>query len=315
MAKYKVGDKVRVITNGERNKRYYMEDRREHNTMVPKMLEFCGKVVTIKDVDAQYHIEECGYGWVDEMFEGLAEETPREFKVGDRVKVNENGLCGWEVLREYDVDLGTVVVYNNKDSIGIEFDKHFGGHNCGVKNCKDGHGWWLTDREIELVKEEPKAEPTPTPVVNVNVTVNLYENACWYCRKGGLVDLYLAGAMGICPSCGRVCNNTFPTKPKKESIVIEFKPSKPKENKPLTNDEYQALPVGTKVYVVWRWDLEKNCKTTPKWDISGWGVKKGDKCEWKKSNGGITTQSNCDYDRCFDAYLEEPERPEPTLPF
>lgn len=246
MAKYKVGDKVRVITNGERYKTYWMEGKSGRNSMVETMLEFGGKVVTItKASNTGYSVSECpGWGWVDEMFEGLAEETPREFKVGDRVKCIE---ANWGSLKVG--DLGTIVYYEDENNIGVEFDKPNGGHDAGGTG-KDGHCWYVTHLEIELIKEEPKAEPIPTPVVNVNVTVNLYENACWYCRKGGLVDLYLAGAMGICPSCGRVCNNTTPTKPKKESIVIEFKPRK--ENKPLTKAELEALPNGAKIYTVIR---------------------------------------------------------------
>ena len=222
-------------------------------------------------------------------------ETPRKFKVGDRVRVNEVGLRGWEVLEKEGVDLGTVIVYKNKDSIGIEFDKNFGGHECGCG--KNGHCWWLTDREIELVKEEPKEEPTPTPVVNVNVTVNLYENACWYCRKGGLVDLYLAGAMGICPSCGRVCNNTLLTTPKFNNNKHKEVP-KAKENKPLTTAELEALPDGTRVFVV---NLD-NGNEMLKHSMTCWRVKKGNQV--KRKTGFFLIHENGDG---FNAYLEMPE--------
>lgn len=227
------------------------------------------------------------------------EETPREFKVGDRVRITEEGYREWENLREKGVDLGTIIIYNNKFSIGIEFDKNFGGHDCGNKDCKYGHGFWLEDKDIELVKEEPKSEPTPTPVVNVNVTVNLYENACWYCRKGGLVDLYLAGAMGICPSCGRVCNNTVPTKPKKD-IVIEFKtPEKPKENKPLTTEELKALPKGTRVFSVW---LDGHKKPRPHDSRTCWRTVVEGGLDRKHGNVGFTSNGSSYY-----TYLEMPE--------
>lgn len=273
MAKFKTGDKV--IGNKLANK-YGITTEGWIGTVtrVPSKT-----VIEVQDEDgSDFRVDA-------ECFDLFGEETPREFKVGDRVKVNKIGLEAWGPLKTHNVDFGTVIVYINKDSIGIEFDKYFGGHDCG--SGKSGHCWWLTDREIELV----------------NVTVNLYENACWYCRKGGLVDLYLAGAMGICPSCGRVCNNTLPTKPKKESIVIEFKPKR--ENKPLTKAELEALPNGTKVYIVWRWDMQKNCKGKPRWDWSDWGVKDETGCRW----GSRHHQCNKNYDRCFDAYLEEPERP------
>ena len=206
MAKFKVGDKVRRI-----NCRNRWGDGRtlEVGTICTVVKVYPGGV----DVE----VDGINYdGNTSTNFE-LVEEEPREFKVGDRIRVNEKGLSNWPKLKLEGVDLGTVIDYRHRNDIGIQFDKKFGGHDCGG-NGEDGYCWWVAEDEIELVeeetKEEPKEEPTPTPVVNVNVTVNLYENACWYCRKGGLVDLYLAGAMGICPSCGRVCNDTTPT-PKK----------------------------------------------------------------------------------------------------
>ena len=181
MAKYKVGDKVRVISNGQCGVTYYMEDRTSHDCMVDKMIAWCGKVVTIKRADRNnYAIKEFGYNWTDEMFEGLAEEELK-FKVGDRVIASDN-------LGEYHEAPGTIIAIepNTTHPYRVKFDQN------GIR---------LWSKVHRLIEEEP------TPVVNINVTVNLYENACWYCRKGGLVDLYLDGAMGICPSCGRVCNN------------------------------------------------------------------------------------------------------------
>lgn len=289
MGKYNIGDKVRVRSDLEVGKVYGLMH------FVEDMADLRGKIVTIKsDTGISYGVKEYrAKYWTDEMFEGLVEETPREFKVGDRVKCT---LACWGSLKVG--DLGTVIP--NKPGHGdnlVEWDNECGGHNGGG-NGKDGHCWWVTDIEIELVEEEPKAEPTPTPVVNVNVTVNLYENACWYCRKGGLVDLYLAGVMGICPSCGRVCNNTLPTKPKKESIVIEFKPKR--ENKPLTTEELEALPNGTKVFTVWNDD------------ITGEPSKTDNRTCWRtKYKGGLKRKSgDCGFrtnGRYYNAYLEMPD--------
>lgn len=268
MAKYKAGDKVVVRKDLNNDDKYWMDDKSDYWYADTSMLNFADKIVTISKVNVTYYLVEetdSDAYWTDEMFEGLAEEaTPREFKVGDRVRVLKE--C-WGSLKVG--DLGTVIVVDEY-SIGVEFDKSCGGHDCGCG--KNGHCWWIEPDTIELIKEKPKSEstykvrcvgynkseknftigkvyevknntitndngfifrdsgnviewlkpwynfevveeePTPTPVVNVNVTVNLYENACWYCRKGGLVDLYLAGVMCICPSCGRVCNNIIPTR-------------------------------------------------------------------------------------------------------
>ena len=234
-----------------------------------------------------------------------------KFKVGDRVRVNEKGKDNWDILEEKGVDFATVIHVRDNGHIGVEFDKHFGGHDCSGK-CKDGHGWWLRSEELELVKDEPKEELTPVPVININVTINNYDNACWYCRKGGIVDLYLEGAMGICPNCKRVCNDVRKgfTLTNTRRTIIEFKAPK-RKNEPLTAEEYEALPVGTKVFVVWKWDLHEDCKDEDKWELPGWGVKGKGRCEWTTEDGYKHGQGNRDYDRCFDVYLEEPERPIP----
>lgn len=286
MAKFKAGDMVRriITSNG-----WGDGTRLNVGDVV--------KVVSATETDLTVEINgKARSGNLPAYFE-LVEEAPKPtFKVGDRVRVTEIGLRNWNPLRDQGVDLGTVIVYNREDDIGVEFDKRFGGHDCGCG--KNGHCWWLTDREIELVKDEPKT--TPTPVTNINVTVNLYENACWYCRKGGLVDLYLAGAMGICPSCGRVCNNTsstlfIPTR----SGVIEVEPPK-RENKPLTTEELKALPDGTRVFTLWIHGDEE-LWTDPR---SCWREKRYNYL--KRDNGSCGFGTNGVY---YRAYLEEPERP------
>lgn len=275
MAKYKVGDKVRV--------RHDLEVGEDYGCMVflSSMSKMRGKVVRIKKWrGCSYEIEEHDDPfWTDEMFEGLAEETPK-FKVGDRVIATDN-------INMYKEAPGTI----------IEIDL---GRTSKYRVKFDANGIRLWSEVHRLIEEEPKEEPTPTPVVNVNVTVNLYENACWYCRKGGLVDLYLAGAMGICPSCGRVCNNTVPT-PKKESVVIEFKP---KENRPLTTEELKALPNGAKVFTVWCF------KGYDEWDsmYTTWRTKDGESLIWKtgKNRGSCSIGNN---GANYRTYLEEPKRP------
>lgn len=290
--KYKVGDKVRVKKNLEVGKQY--------GTMhlLSDMGRFRGKVVTINRVHEPitYGIE--GYDnefWTDEMFEGLAEETPIKFRVGDRVRRihHDNSWCDGTKLKVGEIV--TVVKINSKNDISVDI-------NGKIKAGND-------PEYFELVKEE--SIPEPTPVININVTINHYDNACWYCRKGGLVDLYLDGAMGICPNCKRVCNDIRRSCP----VDIERKPSK-RKNEPLTIEELKALPVGTKVYIVWRWDMRSDTKREPKWDESGWGVKTTEeRCNWKSPESDTNWQSIDSYDRCFDAWLTEPERPEPELPF
>lgn len=291
MGKFKVGDKVRVRKDLKVGEVYGVM------YFTANMSDARGTVLTIKSIEHySYGVEEAypSY-WTDEMFEGLAEETPREFKVGDRVKLLH---ARWG--RTKVGDLGTIIFFDAEDNtIGIEFDNECGGHDCGCG--KDGHCWWVDKTELELVKEAPKSEPTPTPVVNVNVTVNLYENACWYCRKGGLVDLYLAGAMGICPSCGRVCNNTLLTTPKFNNNKHKEVP-KAKENKPLTTEELKALPDGTKVFTVW---LDERTKEPRPYDNrTCWRKVNHENRHLDRKSGQVSIRNN---GKLYHAYLEMPE--------
>lgn len=221
-----------------------------------------------------------------------------KYNVGDKVRVRS--------------DLKVGVRYGSMSF--LEGMSHLRGKVATIEDCtpcsykveEDYYEFWTDEMFEGLAEEEPI--PTPTPVVNVNVTVNLYENACWYCRKGGLVDLYFNGLPGICPKCGRVMNlfapnNMFNNNKREEA------PKKPKENKPLTKEELEALPNGTKVFIVWRWDMDSDSKKEPSWDESGWGVKKEKLCRWSYEGCEETWQGIDTYDRCFDAYLEEPERP------
>ena len=77
MAKYKVGDKVRVRSDLKEDTRYYMEKSDIGNIVNRQMLDLAGATVTIQNITSRgkYHIEESIWTWTDEMFEGLADET------------------------------------------------------------------------------------------------------------------------------------------------------------------------------------------------------------------------------------------------
>ena len=76
--KYKVGDKVRIKSID-----WYNENKDEYGyidcgsrAFFTKMSDWCGKIVTIKEICKTncYHLEEYGFDWTDEMIEGLVEE-------------------------------------------------------------------------------------------------------------------------------------------------------------------------------------------------------------------------------------------------
>lgn len=277
--KYKVGDKVRVRADLEIGECY------GYFCATAEMCEFCGQTVVIKEVHPvhqSYTIDGYDEPWfTNEMFEGLAEEKPRQFKVGDRVIATDN-------IGKFHEAPGTIIDMdlNRRNKYRVKFDA------TGIRLWSDVH---------RLIEEEPK--PTPTPVVNVNITINNYDNACWYCRKGGLVDLYLEGAMGICPNCKRVCNdirNRFNT----NSLVIEFKPKR--KNEPLTTEELRQMD-GKRVWLSSMHCGEEHFNNSH----CGWFVVNlnGDKLVREGTTYGYKLEDN-NGDWGFRAYLEEPEKPD-----
>lgn len=77
MPKYNIGDKVLVRPDLVSDESYSMEDDSENaNVVTNEMLELCGTVVTIEDIDEeQYYIEECGFRWTDGMFVGKVDDS------------------------------------------------------------------------------------------------------------------------------------------------------------------------------------------------------------------------------------------------
>ena len=167
-----------------------------------------------------------------------------KFKEGDRVKA----VAPCDEQDRFIGEIGTIitVLEDSRDALPIlvRFDNDVDGHGVGEHK---GHEWWCEADSLELFVEEPK--PTkPILIIDDTPPKEDYSNSCWYCRKGGLVDLYLNGDMGICPKCGRLCNappSVAPIKGFKHSKVAE-----PTTNEPLTTEELNALANGSKVFVV-----------------------------------------------------------------
>ena len=113
MAKYKVGDKVRVRSDLKLGRLYLMEDEETRDSFVKPMDNLLGKVVTIKEITTKYRIEEMAYNWTDEMFEGLAEEP--EFHVFDTVKHEKYGIGTV-------IDIGRKSKKTGRRTLKIEFD-------------------------------------------------------------------------------------------------------------------------------------------------------------------------------------------------
>lgn len=87
MAKYKVGDRVRVRSDLCDGKSYNMSTDSGRQNAVGSMIGLAGEIVTIESVDDYYTVEELGFLWTDGMFDGIvineepAEETDQEIKI------------------------------------------------------------------------------------------------------------------------------------------------------------------------------------------------------------------------------------------
>ena len=89
MSKYKVGDRVVVISREEADEKSHVSPGFADN-----MKKYCGKVVTIKEVcnDGNYIIEEYSFLWCDEFFEGLEEDIKRQYSYNELSKIGQNEL-------------------------------------------------------------------------------------------------------------------------------------------------------------------------------------------------------------------------------
>ena len=81
MARYKVGDKVRLIDNFVQYEEYYMRDRNNNpgytitvKWSLEERMKLAGKSVTISEVGEYYRIEEDDHRkhWTDDMFVVMA---------------------------------------------------------------------------------------------------------------------------------------------------------------------------------------------------------------------------------------------------
>lgn len=211
-----------------------------------------------------------------------------KFKIGDTVKTVKL-VHPWKKG-----DLGKVFTIRDFNPNG---ERTFDEPHYGLDG--DTHYVWL-ESELELVEKAAEEPPTPEPIqVNVDITVTInYDNACWYCRKGGLVDLYFGGKLGICPRCGRVCN-THKEETNNCSSQTEVTPVK---NEPLTTEEIEALPDGTRVFTLWYKNLDNKM---PDWShrFTRWRTKNGNRLEWA---GGFVSVGNAG--KRWDAYLVEPNK-------
>jgi hypothetical protein len=98
--KYKVGDKVKV-----KSLEWYNANRDNCEILfTPRMLDFCGKIVTVNGIwlDDVYTIQEddLTFEWTDDMFEDNETSDDLEFQREVAKAVDE---CLWRVNNEIDI--------------------------------------------------------------------------------------------------------------------------------------------------------------------------------------------------------------------
>jgi hypothetical protein len=172
ISKYRVGDKV-VVADLDHSGSY------NGWGVASTMLDYIGKTVTIKHVSlnsgySTYHLEEVGFTWTDEMFEGLAPQkltqvTP-PFKIGDKVTVrvdlSEDEVYGGVDVTEEMVQLAGQIVtitdllggndYEIKED-GYEFMWSTSMFEEGVSRVQTTINDYL-DEEIEEIDDEDYEE-------------------------------------------------------------------------------------------------------------------------------------------------------------
>ena len=179
---FKVGDKVKALVTVGGN---YVENATGVVVEVDYDEEQCYLVNFNEEINGHHEDNRCW--WMDEdgielikEVQKVSYETPLKtivcaekygFKIGDRIKVKEEGKLIGEV--------GTVIDFWG-DSVGVAFDERVGIHSCNLgangNSCECGYGQWLKPHKIELISGVRGLRATTPifdePVVNdVEITI------------------------------------------------------------------------------------------------------------------------------------------------
>ena len=120
------------------------------------------------------YIEATGTQWINTGVTGSM------FKVGDRVRaVVDRPSMGCICIG----DEGTVCdisLFGETVSVGVDFDKEIGGHNC-MGSARNLHGWWLRGSDIQLIEDYLESDE---PLSECFSTTDLSDFLCGNAFKG-----------------------------------------------------------------------------------------------------------------------------------
>lgn len=168
MSKYNIGDKVRIIS--KRGMCWNSEGL---------MDRFCGKVLTIMDVDGEdddalYTMFECpDWSWDDDDIAELVEAASKtevkpdkpNFEVAMRVRIKGNAL---DATGHLDGKIGTIVAIHEK-FCRVKVDdcpNMFGGWCCLHENLTPVNEDTTTTNTTTTTEEETEMKETTTPTTN-----------------------------------------------------------------------------------------------------------------------------------------------------
>lgn len=182
--KYNVGDKVQI-----KSLDWYNENKDEDGIVelsthifTPGMSQFCGKVMTIKDVfediddNGIYYMEEIDYDWTDEMIECRLSAAPK-FQIGD-------------VITDGSTILTILSIASNKYVVQDNFEE------CGLLPFHSQVKWELlkefdNEETYDFLKAD-KPHPTKPRVEDFldmfNDTITLPEGFIFRDQNGNIID-------------------------------------------------------------------------------------------------------------------------------
>lgn len=152
MSKFKVGDKVRVINNPEKGKKYYNENSGVWDDFVNEMIEKRGSVLTIEGIseNGKYRVRETYHNWTDEMFVDLAaEQHHREFFVihRDGNTMTAEHRVNREVIKSAKATCNPSDTFDLYTGAKLAFDRLI-----GREEPKPAHRFKVGDRVVVLGK-------------------------------------------------------------------------------------------------------------------------------------------------------------------
>lgn len=125
--KYKIGDKVRVRDDLRLGEVCKMENGTDYDSVVPEMLKFKGKEVTISaynDINKYQISEDRGsWNWTDEMFSGLATSLPKIVITTDGKTITAKMYEGKKLLKAAESSCSPEDTFDFAVGAKIAFDR------------------------------------------------------------------------------------------------------------------------------------------------------------------------------------------------